>query len=183
MTTAQRLVHSMTPTCWPGLDGHAAVLREREVSVDVCPGRVRTDGLTRPRRARYTHGLIVRAGEIWPFYHGPGLDTDSAGKCQRKDPPCKYLHPPQHLKEQLLQNGRNNLILKNLHNLQMQAALAAGMVPGAVMPGTVPVVSFLMVFPLVTFYVEVVAQSANLGNQRDGGPAMAWWIRVHPPLR
>ncbi|XP_059177554.1 muscleblind-like protein 1, partial [Physella acuta] len=40
------------------------------------------------------------------------------GKCQRKDPPCKYLHPPQHLREQLLQNGRNNLILKNL---QLQA--------------------------------------------------------------
>ncbi|RUS83389.1 hypothetical protein EGW08_008855 [Elysia chlorotica] len=40
------------------------------------------------------------------------------GKCQRKDPPCKYLHPPQHLREQLLQNGRNNLILKNM---QLQA--------------------------------------------------------------
>ncbi|XP_055868931.1 muscleblind-like protein 2 isoform X15 [Biomphalaria glabrata] len=40
------------------------------------------------------------------------------GKCQRKEPPCKYLHPPQHLREQLLQNGRNNLILKNL---QLQA--------------------------------------------------------------
>ena len=40
------------------------------------------------------------------------------GKCQRKDPPCKYLHPPQHLKEQLLQNGRNNLIIRQL---QMQA--------------------------------------------------------------
>ncbi|XP_013406898.1 muscleblind-like protein isoform X5 [Lingula anatina] len=39
------------------------------------------------------------------------------GKCQRKEPPCKYLHPPQHLREQLLQNGRNNLIMKNL---QMQ---------------------------------------------------------------
>ncbi|XP_067668892.1 muscleblind-like protein 1 isoform X6 [Haliotis asinina] len=44
------------------------------------------------------------------------------GKCQRKDPPCKYLHPPQHLREQLLQNGRNNLILRNL---QLQAAQAA----------------------------------------------------------
>ncbi|XP_056006094.1 muscleblind-like protein 1 isoform X10 [Ostrea edulis] len=62
------------------------------------------------------------------------------GKCQRKDPPCKYLHPPQHLREQLLQNGRNNLILKNL---QMQAAAAqtlmpsAGMVPG-MMPTIIP---------------------------------------------
>ncbi|XP_071165290.1 muscleblind-like protein 1 isoform X4 [Mytilus edulis] len=56
------------------------------------------------------------------------------GKCQRKDPPCKYLHPPQHLREQLLQNGRNNLILKNL---QMQAAMQpimyspAGMAAGS----------------------------------------------------
>ncbi|KAL5004433.1 hypothetical protein ScPMuIL_017889 [Solemya velum] len=48
------------------------------------------------------------------------------GKCQRKDPPCKYLHPPQHLREQLLQNGRNNLIMRNL---QMQAAQAAAIQP------------------------------------------------------
>ena len=54
------------------------------------------------------------------------------GKCQRKDPPCKYLHPPQHLREQLLQNGRNNLILKNL---QMQA-MAAGLQP--MVPGMMP---------------------------------------------
>lgn len=47
------------------------------------------------------------------------------GKCQRKDPPCKYLHPPQHLREQLLQNGRNNLILRNL---QLQA-MATGLQP------------------------------------------------------
>jgi len=40
------------------------------------------------------------------------------GRCQRTDPPCKYLHPPQHLKEQLLQNGRNNLIMRNLSQLQ-----------------------------------------------------------------
>ncbi|KAH8867791.1 Muscleblind-like protein [Schistosoma japonicum] len=36
------------------------------------------------------------------------------GKCQRRDPPCKYLHPPQHLREQLIQNGRNNMIMRNL---------------------------------------------------------------------
>ena len=60
------------------------------------------------------------------------------GKCQRKDPPCKYLHPPQHLKEQLLQNGRNNLILKNL---QMQAFAAS--VP-QVMPGVYPTVVSIM---------------------------------------
>lgn len=55
------------------------------------------------------------------------------GKCQRKEPPCKYLHPPQHLREQLLQNGRNNLILKNLQiQAAQQAALNQGMVPGLI---------------------------------------------------
>ncbi|CAG5135261.1 unnamed protein product, partial [Candidula unifasciata] len=65
------------------------------------------------------------------------------GKCQRKDPPCKYLHPPQHLREQLLQNGRNNLILKNLQVQAYQTQYANIMpMPGAktvtmsaVMPG------------------------------------------------
>jgi hypothetical protein len=36
------------------------------------------------------------------------------GRCTRDNPKCKYLHPPQHLKDQLLINGRNNLALKNL---------------------------------------------------------------------
>ena len=58
------------------------------------------------------------------------------GKCQRKEPPCKYLHPPQHLKEQLLQNGRNNLIIKNL---QYQA-LTSGVTPIPTVP-TMPLVS------------------------------------------
>ena len=40
--------------------------------------------------------------------------SPTQGKCQRKDPPCKYLHPPVHLREQLLQNGRTNLILRNM---------------------------------------------------------------------
>lgn len=35
------------------------------------------------------------------------------GRCNREKPPCKYFHPPQHLKDQLLINGRNHLALKN----------------------------------------------------------------------
>ena len=50
------------------------------------------------------------------------------GKCQRREPPCKYLHPPQHLKEQLLQNGRNNLIMKHLQ-MQMLAQAVPGVFP------------------------------------------------------
>jgi muscleblind protein len=56
------------------------------------------------------------------------------GKCQRKEPPCKYLHPPQHLREQLLQNGKNNLILRNLQ-MQYIAAGLQPMVPAAMVPG------------------------------------------------
>ncbi|ELT96335.1 hypothetical protein CAPTEDRAFT_53253, partial [Capitella teleta] len=77
----------------------------------------------------YTRNKCTRSDQECKFAHPPphvevqnGRVTccfDSIkGKCQRKDPPCKYLHPPQHLKEQLLQNGRNNLILRQL---QMQA--------------------------------------------------------------
>jgi len=55
------------------------------------------------------------------------------GRCQRTEPPCKYLHPPQHLKEQLLQNGRNNLLLKNLH-WQTSAAAAAGGLHSTIVP-------------------------------------------------
>ncbi|KAK3104468.1 hypothetical protein FSP39_002639 [Pinctada imbricata] len=78
------------------------------------------------------------------------------GKCQRKDPPCKYLHPPQHLREQLLQNGRNNLILKNL---AAQAALNPPIVPGMIptitpyLAGSVPQSSM----PYSPYGVQTVA--------------------------
>uniref|UniRef100_T1JMG1 Muscleblind-like CCCH zinc finger domain-containing protein n=1 Tax=Strigamia maritima TaxID=126957 RepID=T1JMG1_STRMM len=41
------------------------------------------------------------------------------GRCNREKPPCKYFHPPQHLKDQLLVNGRNHLALKNALLQQM----------------------------------------------------------------
>ncbi|KAK7068701.1 Metal ion binding, partial [Halocaridina rubra] len=57
------------------------------------------------------------------------------GRCNREKPPCKYFHPPQHLKDQLLINGRNHLALKNAIMTQIQ-----GLSPGtAVVPGTIPV--------------------------------------------
>jgi uncharacterized Zn-finger protein len=44
------------------------------------------------------------------------------GRCNREKPPCKYFHPPQHLKDQLLINGRNHLALKNALMQQMGMA-------------------------------------------------------------
>ncbi|CAH1391837.1 unnamed protein product [Nezara viridula] len=57
----------------------------------------------------------------------------SPGRCNRDKPPCKYFHPPQHLKDQLLINGRNHLALKNALMQQM------GLTPGQpLVPGQVP---------------------------------------------
>ncbi|XP_039280137.1 uncharacterized protein LOC111044278 isoform X10 [Nilaparvata lugens] len=59
----------------------------------------------------------------------------SKGRCNRDKPPCKYFHPPQHLKDQLLINGRNHLALKNALMQQM------GLTPGSpLVPGQVPAV-------------------------------------------
>lgn len=47
------------------------------------------------------------------------LSCDFQARCNREKPPCKYYHPPQHLKDQLLINGRNHLALKNALMQQM----------------------------------------------------------------
>lgn len=61
------------------------------------------------------------------------------GRCNREKPPCKYFHPPQHLKDQLLINGRNHLALKNALMQQM------GITPGqTVLQGQCPVVSIIV---------------------------------------
>uniref|UniRef100_A0A1B0FEL9 C3H1-type domain-containing protein n=1 Tax=Glossina morsitans morsitans TaxID=37546 RepID=A0A1B0FEL9_GLOMM len=58
------------------------------------------------------------------------------GRCNRDKPPCKYFHPPQHLKDQLLINGRNHLALKNA--LMQQMGIASGQ---PVLAGQVPTVA------------------------------------------
>lgn len=54
------------------------------------------------------------------------------GRCNREKPPCKYFHPPLHLKEQLLINGRNHLALKNALMQQIGIAPGHAMLPGQV---------------------------------------------------
>ena len=81
------------------------------------------------------------------------------GRCNREKPPCKYFHPPQHLKDQLLINGRNHLALKNALMLQM------GMGPAAqsVLPGQIPTIvrssspSIYVSELLLHFYESIVA--------------------------
>ena len=64
----------------------------------------------------------------------PPLLSRVQGRCNREKPPCKYFHPPQHLKDQLLINGRNHLALKNALMLQMVG-------PGqSVLPGQIPAI-------------------------------------------
>jgi hypothetical protein len=132
----------------------------------------------------YTRNKCTRTENECKFAHPPphvevqnGRVTccfDSIkGKCQRKDPPCKYLHPPQHLKEQLLQNGRNNLILKNL---QMQA-IAAGLQP--MVPGVFPTVQMDQYPPSLSVFTRATEQSeGDLGwppLSQGVGMTMAQW--------
>ncbi|KAG5899162.1 hypothetical protein JTB14_028999 [Gonioctena quinquepunctata] len=56
----------------------------------------------------------------------------NTGRCNREKPPCKYFHPPQHLKDQLLINGRNHLALKNALMQQMGLTPGQALVPGQV---------------------------------------------------
>ncbi|KAL6957676.1 Metal ion binding [Sarracenia purpurea var. burkii] len=59
-------------------------------------------------------------------------EGEEKGRCNRDKPPCKYFHPPQHLKDQLLINGRNHLALKNALLQQMGLAPGQPMVPSQV---------------------------------------------------
>ena len=84
------------------------------------------------------------------------------GRCQRTDPPCKYLHPPQHLKEQLLQNGRNNLIMRNLNQLQRIQPL----------PPTAALYSFVRTHHMIiTDEVAYISRMLFLGR-----PTYSWFL-------
>lgn len=68
------------------------------------------------------------------------------GRCNREKPPCKYFHPPQHLKDQLLINGRNHLALKNA--LMQQMGLTGQMLPTQMPTVVSPVFVFVFVSSL-----------------------------------
>lgn len=84
----------------------------RWLTLDVCREYTRNKCTRTDDECRFAHpppNVEVQNGRVMCCF------DSIKGKCQRREPPCKYLHPPQHLKEQLLQNGRNNLILRHLH--------------------------------------------------------------------
>ncbi|KAK7576733.1 hypothetical protein V9T40_013019 [Parthenolecanium corni] len=87
------------------------------------------------------------------------------GRCNRDKPPCKYFHPPQHLKDQLLINGRNHLALKNALLQQM------GLAPGQPMvPSQVPAVDVAgkLQFPTSSAAAAAAATAIALGQPQLG---------------
>jgi hypothetical protein len=103
----------------------ANVKDSRWLTLDVCREFTRNKCSRSDDECRFAHpppNVEVQNGRVMCCF------DSIKGKCQRRDPPCKYLHPPQHLKEQLLQNGRNNLILKHLQ-MQMIAQSIPGCYP------------------------------------------------------
>jgi len=96
------------------------------------------------------------------------------GRCNREKPACKYFHPPQHLKDQLLINGRNHLALKNALAQQMQQQLIPGhaqMIQQAVLGGHYAVPSvpptylpYLSQLPLIVSNQEQGGQGLPMGG-------------------
>ncbi|CAB0016987.1 unnamed protein product, partial [Nesidiocoris tenuis] len=94
-----------------------------------------------------------------------------AGRCNRDKPPCKYFHPPQHLKDQLLINGRNHLALKNAVMQQM------GLTPGQpVVPGQVPTA----VAATTTYLAGVPQIGSTFSPYFSPGPIMPLTVAPDP---
>jgi hypothetical protein len=95
----------------PVVFNHHGPKDSRWLMLDVCREYTRNKCSRSEDECRFAHptsNVEVQNGKVICCF------DSIKGKCQRLDPPCKYLHPPQHLKEQLLQNGRRNLILRHI---------------------------------------------------------------------
>ena len=84
------------------------------------------------------------------------------GRCNREKPPCKYFHPPQHLKDQLLINGRNHLALKNAL-MQQMGYMSQPFLAGA---GQFPSIVSVLIFFTCAVMMQVLA-FFNSRLQRD----------------
>ncbi|XP_023227461.1 muscleblind-like protein 1 isoform X3 [Centruroides sculpturatus] len=96
----------------------------RWLQLEVCR-EFQRNKCTRPdTECKFAHppaNVEVQNGRVIACY------DSTKGRCNREKPPCKYFHPPEHLKNQLLINGRNHLVLKNalLQQLPLQPVLPA----------------------------------------------------------
>lgn len=86
------------------------------------------------------------------------------GRCNRDKPPCKYFHPPQHLKDQLLINGRNHLALKNALMQQMGLTPGQPLVPGQV-PAVVRLEYIFCYFYLIFFTTYLIVCAVTYRQQ------------------
>lgn len=83
------------------------------------------------------------------------------GRCNREKPPCKYFHPPQHLKDQLLINGRNHLALKNALMQQMGIAPGQPVIPGQVQAVVCSLLNNLKKIVLLIIKIIIVSYPGN----------------------
>ncbi|XP_066960505.1 muscleblind-like protein 1 isoform X2 [Macrobrachium rosenbergii] len=122
--------------------------------------KVRKQWSTQPVMSSYASGYVeVTRKDV-------NIISDK-GRCNREKPPCKYFHPPQHLKDQLLINGRNHLALKNAIMTQIQ-----GLSPGtAVVQGTIPVEQVSTCLPQIQQQYYPSASSSSHSRQDSRPPA------------
>ncbi|CAF1375034.1 unnamed protein product [Rotaria sp. Silwood1] len=98
-------------TNMPLLTSIANVKDSRWLTLEVCREFQRGKCTRSEQECKFAHPsthVEVNSGKVIACF------DSLKGKCNRTNPPCKYLHPPQHLRDILLQNGRNNLILRSI---------------------------------------------------------------------
>lgn len=98
----------------------------RWLQLEVCRESQRQKCTRSDAECKFAHpppNVEVQNGRVTACY------DSIKGRCNREKPACKYFHPPQHLKDQLLINGRNHLALKNALAQQMQQQMIPGQVP------------------------------------------------------
>jgi len=102
----------------------------RWLQLEVCRESQRQKCTRSDAECKFAHpppNVEVQNGRVTACY------DSIKGRCNREKPACKYFHPPQHLKDQLLINGRNHLALKNALAQQMQQQIIPGQMPAATM--------------------------------------------------
>ena len=97
------------------------------------------------------------------------------GRCNREKPPCKYFHPPQHLKDQLLINGRNHLALKNAL-MQQMGYMSQPFLAGA---GQFPSIVSVLIFFTCTLETTVKMHPLHHGEYHFGKQSndLKWMLR------